>query len=201
MQRMHCWIWLGLLVAAPLAAGCGSSGSSVEATAVAQAAKDARDPKQVVSDFLDLKRQGNHSEADKLLSDKAGEVTRRVELKVAEIPPDGSVRYEVGALENVTGGAHVETTWTMGQGIAAKTATMLFVLRDDAPGWRIVGVIMRPPGPGSQAIALDFEDEPQLRSFIAANTPPAKSSSSERPPAAAETAAKPSTRAGQTKQQ
>ncbi len=189
MQRMHCWALLGFVAALPLAAGCGSSEPTVEATTVAQTARDARDPKQVVSDFLDLKRQGNHSEADKLLSEKAGEVTRRVGLKVAQIPPDGSIRYEVGTVEMITGGAHVETIWTMGQGPSAKTARMLYVLRNDAPGWRIVGVIMPLQGPASPPTALDFEDEPQIRSILGATTPPA------------ETAAKPSPGAGQTKQQ
>ncbi len=105
------------------------------------------------------------------------------------------------ALEMISGGAHVQTTWTMGEGSAAKVATILFVMREDAPGWRIVGVIMRPPGPGSQAIALDFEDEQQVRSFIVANTPQARAPGSEQQPTTAETAARPSPGGAQTKKQ
>jgi hypothetical protein len=159
MQRIPCWALLALLAATQLAAGCGSSEPSIEATTVAEPTKDARDPKQVVSDFLELKRQGNHLEADKLLSEKACEVTRRVELKVAEIPPDGSLKYQVGGLVTIPGGVHVETTWTQVGAQSSETATLVFVLREDAPGWRIVGVIMHPPGSTSPPIALDFEDE------------------------------------------
>ncbi len=205
MQRMHCLVWLALLTGGLVVTGCGSSDSSgaVNATAVDQRpAKDPRDPKQVVSDFLDLKQRGNHAEADKLLSEKACGVTQRVQLKIVEIPPDGSVRYEVGAVEMLSGGAHVQTTWTVGEGDAKQTATMLFVARDDARGWRIIGVIMRPPGETSQPIALDFEDEQQIRSYIAAQTAPQSAAPpSEQQPPAAETAAKPSPKAPQTTKQ
>src|SRR5436309_2290224 len=53
-------------------------------------AKDVRDAKQVVLDFLDHKRRGSHADADKLLSEKAREVTGRLMLGIVEIPPDGS---------------------------------------------------------------------------------------------------------------
>ena len=63
MQRMHPLAWMALLASALMLPGCGSpksDGPAVEATATADAqpAKDTREPKQVVSDFLDLKRKG-----------------------------------------------------------------------------------------------------------------------------------------------
>src|SRR5262245_40019340 len=158
MQRMHSLAWMALLAGGWTLSGCGSSSSTtatVEATLTAEtkSAKDAREPKQVVSDFLDLKRKGDHAEADKLLSEKACDVTRKVQISIVDIPPDGSMRYEVNAAEMLSGGAHVETVWTYGEGEKAQKGVMLFVLRDDPIGWRIIGVIMKSSQPMAQPLA------------------------------------------------
>ena len=207
MQRMHPLAWMALLAGGLMLSGCGSSksdGLAVEATATADAqpAKDTREPKQVVSDFLDLKRKGNHGEADKLLSEKACGVTRKLQLSIVEIPPDGSIRYEVNAAEMLAGGAHVETTWTYGEGASAQKGTMLFVMRDDVPGWRIVGVIVKSSEPMAQPIALDFEDEQQIRGFQALQAAPqAAPSGAEQQPPATQTAAKQVPKAKETTNQ
>jgi hypothetical protein len=191
-------------------AGCGSSSATsdtVEATTASVASaeqKDARDPKQVLTDFLELKRKGNHAEADKLLSTKACEVIQRVQLSIVDMPADNSIQYAVSGVENVSaGGAHVETTWTRGSGPKAERLSLLWVMREDPVGWRIIGIIMPSVDPRSpQPTALDFEDEQQIRSFQAYMSAPqdvGAPSDQHSPPA--ETAAKPSPKAKETSKQ
>jgi hypothetical protein len=189
-------------------AGCGSSSATSEsleaATASLASAKDARDPKQVLSDFLDLKRKGNHVEADKLLSAKACDVIQRVQLAIVDMPADNSIQYEVKAVEKVSAsGAHVETVWSRGSGPNAERLNLLWVMREDPVGWRIIGIIMPSVDPSSpQPTALDFEDEQQIRSFqqyMAAPQDVGPASERQSPPA--ETAAKPSPKAQETTKQ
>jgi hypothetical protein len=78
---------------------------------------------------------------------------------------------------------------------------MLFVLRNDPAGWRIVGVIMQSSDVGARPLALDFEDEQQIHSFQTANSAPQNGSPSDAQPMSPETAAKPAVKAKDTTHQ
>jgi hypothetical protein len=163
------WLTCGLLLASVSCVGCGSaeSTSSPSAAGSAAAARDTRDAKQVLGDFLQLKRQGNHAEADNLLSDKAREVINKVQLRL-DPPASDIVRTEIGDIQNVDENrAHVPTKWTQGEGDDAESLEIVWKLRNDPPGWRVIGATIGTMDPTSKkmvAIDFEFENEEQLRS-------------------------------------
>ena len=134
---------------------------------VAGPAKDARNPSQVVKDFLDLKGQDRRADADGLLSDPSREMNRRFGPDMPFLSALGGepVQYwmkDAKTLEN--GGSVVNTV--MGLGHAGVEVTWL--LRDDPAGWRITGVrIPRLDDFDDQPVSLDFENEQSLRDFVA----------------------------------
>lgn len=165
------WLRCGLLLACGLAfLGCGSTestGSSSGTGGAATAPRDPRDAKQVLCDFLQLKRQGNHAEADNLLSDKAREVINKVQLRL-DPPASDSVRTDIGDVQSVEENrVHVPTKWTQGEGDDAESLEIVWKLRNDPPGWRVIGATIGTMDPASKkmvALDFEFENEQQLRS-------------------------------------
>jgi hypothetical protein len=167
MHRMHCWACLAFLAGEALFAGCGSSDSTVNATAAVEAAagqpaRDNRAPGQVMASFLELKQQGNHYEADKLLSDKAREVIGKTQMPMLQTPTGTDVKCEIGDAQMMgNSGARVLTTWT----VPGARLDIRWIMRNDPEGWRIVGAFGALDPTTAEEGAIDFESEDEVRAF------------------------------------
>lgn len=141
-------IGLGLLTA--LAGGC-SSGTSGDGTAPARA---------TVVTFLDAIKRGDDAAARGMLTQVARTKTEELGISVAP-PVADSATYSIRECEMVSDSAdlvHVATTWSdVDEAGHAVAENVVWVVRLDPEGWRVVGMAMRifddlPP------LLLNFED-------------------------------------------
>lgn len=145
------------------AAGCGllaiagtggcSAGGSVGTTAVEPA-------KAAVVTFLDAIKRGDDIAASGMLTKLARAKTQELGLSVAP-PVNPTATYSIRDCESVGDGGdlvHVGTTWTDTDADGfVSTDNVVWVVRLDPEGWRVVGMAMRifedlPP------LLLNFED-------------------------------------------
>lgn len=135
-----------------LLAGCGGD-EAAETPDEPAIARDERGPQEVLTAFLDASQKGDIETAETLLSEKA-----RTELKKEniDVKPPNHVPYKIGEFELVEDGkgAHVYSTFT--EPDQGATLEMLWVMRQDEGGWKIIGTIVKPPG--MRAYPYDFED-------------------------------------------
>jgi hypothetical protein len=149
------WAAIGLAGLAALAVslplGCSATG---DATAGAEPAKAA------VVTFLEAVKRGDDAAARGMLTKLARLKTEELGISVAP-PVADSATYSVRECEMVGDGhdlAHVGTTWTDMDSEGFKTTeNVVWVVRLDPEGWRVVGMAMRvfddmPP------LLLNFED-------------------------------------------
>lgn len=136
--------------------------------------KDARDPNQVVTDFLELASEGKWDEAELLLSPKSREVLHQLK----PLPtPSTSIAFKPTAVELAGEEAKVKTKIAVGE---VDQTELTLVVRQCDEGWRIRGVILPPEwqrrsadGLRGEGVALprgwpriDFEDDEKwLRSL------------------------------------
>lgn len=141
-------------------AGCGSSevvppvpdaSSSAPASAASQGTAA-----EVVHQFLEAIRRGDDVAAERFLSQKALEETRKHNLAV-DPPGSQTAGFEIIETEPIQGGAHVLTRWTDEVDGEQFTTEMIWVLRHTPQRWEIVGAIIR-PFDDLPPFALDFED-------------------------------------------
>lgn len=152
------------LWAACFVAGCGalaavaftgcSAGGSGTSSAVAEPAKAA------VITFLEAIKRGDDAAASGMLTKVARAKTQELGLSVAP-PVNPTATYSVRDCEVVGDGGdlvHVGTTWTDTDADGfTSTDNVVWVVRLDPEGWRVVGMAMRifedlPP------LLLNFED-------------------------------------------
>lgn len=116
--------------------------------------------KQAVVGFLDAIKRGDDAAARGLLTKVARAKTEELGMEVAP-PVADTATYSVRDCELIGGGedvAHVATVWTDVDETGAKTSeNVVWVVRLDPEGWRVVGMAMRifedmPP------LLLNFED-------------------------------------------
>jgi hypothetical protein len=122
---------------------------------------DAATPaRQTVVTFLDAIKRGDDASARAMLTATARAKTEEMGISVAP-PVKESSTYSVQAAEVVSEAGdlvHVATTWSDVDGEGFKTTeNVIWVVRLDPEGWRVVGMAMRifddlPP------LLLDFED-------------------------------------------
>ncbi len=145
------------LLAVALAGGVGISGCSASSPKGGDAAVAAQ--KTVVT-FLEAIRRGDDKAARGLLSTVARTKTDELGLSVAP-PVEDTATYTVAETEVVSDEGdivHVATTWTDTDPDGFKTSeNVVWVVRLDPEGWRVVGMAMRifddlPP------LLLNFED-------------------------------------------
>lgn len=133
-------------------AGCGGD-DAAETADEPTVERDERGPQEVLASFLDASQKGDIEAAEALLSEKA-----RTELKKEniDVKPPNHVPYKIGEFELVEEGqgAHVYSTFT--EPDQGATLEMLWVMRSDEGGWKIIGTIVKPPG--MRAYPYDFED-------------------------------------------
>lgn len=131
--------------------GCSNAPQGGDATGSA---------KRTVVDFLEAVRRGDDGAARGLLSVAARTKTEELGLSVAP-PVEDTATYTVKECEVVSEEGdvvHVGTTWTDTDADGFKTSdNVVWVVRLDPEGWRVVGMAMRifedlPP------LLLNFED-------------------------------------------
>jgi hypothetical protein len=120
------------------------------------------DPAGVVYQFLEGIRKGDDNSASQLMSTVAREKIGQQGLQIA---PQGSdtAKFEVGKVEYVAeGGARVAATWTdYNENRQLDTKNMLWVVRKDPEGWRIMGLAAE-VFPGEAPLLLDFEKPEEM---------------------------------------
>jgi hypothetical protein len=145
------------LAAIALTGVTGFSGCSASAPKGGDAAVAAQ---RTVVSFLDAIRRGDDKAAQGLLSAVARTKTDELGLSVAP-PVEDTATYAVAESEVVSEEGdvvHVATTWTDTDAEGFKTSeNVVWVVRLDPEGWRVVGMAMRifddlPP------LLLNFED-------------------------------------------
>jgi hypothetical protein len=133
----------------------------LQGCSLAAPAGDATGPaKQTVVSFLEAIKRGDDATARNMLSVAAR--TKTDEMGIAIAPPVAdTATYAVRECEVVSDAGdivHVGTTWTDVDGEGFQTSeNVVWVVRLDPEGWRVVGMAMRvfedlPP------LLLDFED-------------------------------------------
>ena len=144
--------WIGGCLALVTAAGC-AIGAPADPAKTGPA-------KQAVVAFLDALKRGDDAAARGLLTTVARAKTEELGFQVAP-PVADTATYSVRDCELVGEGddlAHVATVWTDVDETGAKTSeNVIWVVRLDPEGWRVVGMAMRifedlPP------LLLNFED-------------------------------------------
>lgn len=169
-----------LLVGGP---GCSKAPQTAETPAPASAAghveppppgmpdKDAP-PDKAVSTFLKALQTGDKPLLEALLSTVARTETTKNNINF-QVASYQNSKFEVGKFEFVTpekDGAHVACVWIDRdeQGTEYKH-DVIWVLRKEEGGWRIVGMITR-PFPDKDPVVFNYEDIPSLvqaKDFIA----------------------------------
>jgi len=131
--------------------GCSSGGPAGDAVAPA---------KQAVVTFLEAIKRGDDAAARKMLTATAHAKTEELGISVAP-PVNDTATYAVRECEVIGDGGdlvHVATTWTdVDADGFQSTENVIWVVRLDPEGWRVVGMAMRvfddlPP------LLLNFED-------------------------------------------
>lgn len=134
-----------------LVTGCSSGGQASDVAAPA---------KQAVVMFLEAIKRGDDAAARKMLTTTARAKTEELGISVAP-PVNDTATYAVRECEAVGDGGdivHVATTWTdVDPDGFQSTENVIWVVRLDPEGWRVVGMAMRvfedlPP------LLLNFED-------------------------------------------
>jgi len=152
--RIRAWksVLLLVAVAALATAGCGSKTSSADA--------GTEPAKTALVAFLEALKRGDDDAAKALLSQVARVKTEELGISVAP-PVNDTATYTVRGTEMVGEDddlVHVGTTWTDVEPDGSKTSdNVVWVVRLDPEGWRVVGMAMRifddlPP------LLLNFED-------------------------------------------
>jgi hypothetical protein len=166
--------------------GCSAAPQNTEAAAAA---------KRTVVSFLEAIRRGDDNSAKGLLSTTARTKTEELGISVAP-PVEDTATYAVTESEviNEDGDVvHVATTWTDTDDTGAKTTeNVVWVVRLDPEGWRVVGMAMRifedlPP------LLLNFEDPEDMlaKQELVAKELHRRATAGQQPPAKDRTAGKP----------
>jgi len=166
-------------------AGCSAAGPATDATAPA---------KQAVVTFLEAIKRGDDEAARGMLTATARVKTAELGISVAP-PVNDSATYAVRGCELVGDGGdvvHVATAWTdVDADGFQSTDNVIWVVRLDPEGWRVVGMAMRvfddlPP------LLLNFEDpEDMLAKQAMVAEEIERRATAGQPAAAARTAGKP----------
>jgi hypothetical protein len=117
-------------------------------------------PEKAVGEFLEAIRSGNDETAAGLLTPLARQTTSEFNLTVAP-PGSPNASFTVAKVEFVTpnkDGAHVLSNWTdIGEDGNKSSHEIIWVLRKEGEGWRIVGSVMK-VFPDREPLVLNYED-------------------------------------------
>ena len=134
-----------------------------EALETASAADANATPDKVVRQFLDAARSGDQKKLSNLMTKKAREETAKHNINF-ELDSYQHATFAVGDFEYLTPEhttAHVSCKWTDHDGDADFSHDVIWVMRKEQPGWRVVGMITR-PFPDAEPVAFNYENIPEL---------------------------------------
>ncbi len=191
------WLLLASFgVLSVLPSGCGSSTAPTASTQAAANASSATPssmavPEDVhvatatVSQFLDaIRRGGDTGGADRLLTQNAQNVLRRIGRSVQPIgSPDALFQVtRAEAVDDQPGAALVHSTWTEPNGSGGQdTYQVVWALEREASGWKISGLAMD-LSEAEAPLIVDFENETEMAKLLSATgdpnaNPPSQSTS------------------------
>lgn len=182
---MERWLFAGFFGLCVAAGGCGKSdppagnearhgehvlnpekmqsGYSKDQTAAANLPDKNLAPDKVVEQFLEAARSGDQRKLASLMTQTAREEAAKHNINF-ELESYQSATFKVGDFEYLTpqkNTAHVACKWTDHDGDASFTHDVIWVMRKEEPGWRVVGMITR-PFPDQDPVAFNYEDVPGL---------------------------------------
>jgi hypothetical protein len=188
MERWHFAAVFGLFTI--LTAGCGKSDSPAATEAqraehgldpahlssgyakeqpAAVSHDKAETPDKVVAQFLEAARSGDQRKLAGLMTKAARDETTSHNINF-ELESYQNATFKVGDFEYLTpekNTAHVACKWTDHDGDASFTHDVIWVLRKEEPGWRVVGMITQ-PFPDQPAVAFNYENVKELMETKAA---------------------------------
>jgi hypothetical protein len=120
-------------------------------------------PDKVVLQFLEAARSGDQRKLSQLMTEKARKETTDQNINF-ELESYQNATFEVGEVEYLTpekNTSHVGCKWTDHDGDASFSHDVIWVMRSEEPGWRVVGMITR-PFPDQPPVAFDYENVKEL---------------------------------------
>jgi hypothetical protein len=144
-------VFLLLAIAGGLS-GCNNNKAAGPGKAGGSAA-----PADAVGKFLTAICSADQNTMFAMLTDEARAALKAHNMS-PQLPSSGTTSFELGEIEMVEGGAHVMTKWydQMEDG-SRDTTEVLWMLRQEKPGWRVAGMAMRVYD-DQPAVILNFED-------------------------------------------
>ncbi len=120
-------------------------------------------PDKVVEQFLKAAKSGDQQKLSQLLSKAAQEETSKHGIDF-ELDSYHNAVFKLEGFEYLTPEkttAHVACKWTDTDETGSYTHDVLWVLRKEEPGWRVVGMITR-PFPDQPPVAFNYENVDEL---------------------------------------
>jgi hypothetical protein len=120
-------------------------------------------PDKIVDQFLKAAKSGDQQKLSQLLSNSAREETQKHGINF-ELDSYRDATFELGGFEYLTpekNTAHVACKWTDHDETGSFTHDVIWVLRKEEAGWRVVGMITR-PFPDQPPVAFNYENVDEL---------------------------------------
>ncbi len=149
----------------PGESGAPAASNTPNQTGESQPSDLGETPDKAVAQFLEAVRSGNDDTAAALLTPLAQQKTAEEGLAVAP-PGRPTAKFTVGKFEFVTAnkdGAHVLSNWSdVDENGQVRSDEIIWVLRKEAAGWRIVGSVMK-VFPDKDPLVLNYEDPQDMK--------------------------------------
>jgi len=141
-----------------------------ESAAKAPAAHGKKEtPDKIVDQFLKAAKSGDQQKLSQLLSNSAREETQKHGINF-ELDSYRDATFEIGKFQYMTPEkvtAQVACKWTDHDETGNFTHDVVWALRKEEPGWRVVGMITR-PFPDQPEVAFNYENVEELMATKAA---------------------------------
>jgi hypothetical protein len=120
-------------------------------------------PDKVVLQFMEAAKSGDQKKLSDLMSEAARRETDAYHIDF-ELDSYRNATFEVGETEYLTpekNTAHVGCKWTDRDDTGSYSHDVIWVLRKEMEGWRVVGMITR-PFPDQKPVAFNYENIKEL---------------------------------------
>ena len=146
--------------ATPAETGGSSSGNASDPAAAGATPNAASaTPAEAVNSFFKALRDGDEQTVTLLLTERAREESKKNGVAINP-PGDAQAVFAVGEVAVLPeGGAHVRGAWTETTSQGTQTIDIVWILRQEAAGWRIAGLAART---NDENVVLNFEDPTEL---------------------------------------
>jgi len=152
---------------AHLASGYGEDHQSTEKGHVGNTKDET--PDKLLVQFLNAAKLGDQKKLSALMSKLAREEAEKYHIDF-ELQSYKDATYKLGQYEYLTPAkntAHVACKWTDHDGDAEYSHDVIWVMRKEEEGWRVVGMITR-PFPDRDPVAFNYENVKELMDTKAA---------------------------------